>query len=131
VLPFTKNLAIIGDAGITWVLPRLVGLSRARRMLLFNEKVPAQTALEWGLADRVCDDGEALTTALQAAQQLAAGPTRALAGVRRALWHGLQHDYERHLIQEVELNRPLFDSDDYREAKRAIVERRPPRFTGH
>ncbi len=130
LLPFVKNLALLGDAGITWVLPRLIGWSRARRMFLFSEKVSAETALDWGLADAVCDDDEIATHAEAVARQLAEGPTQALAQMRKIMWQGLQNDYERHLEVEVEINRPLFGSKDHREAVRSFLEKREPQFTG-
>lgn len=130
LLPFVKHLAMAGDAGITWLLPRLIGWSRARRMLLLGEKVPAETALDWGLADAVCEDGEIMARAEAVARQLAEGPTQALAQLRRVLWEGLQNDYVRHLEVEVELNQPLIDSKDHREAVRSFLEKRKPQFTG-
>ncbi len=130
LLPFVKHLAMAGDAGITWLLPRLIGWSRARRMLLLGEKVPAETALDWGLADAVCEDDEIMAHAEAVARQLAEGPTQALAQLRRVLWEGLQNDYVRHLEVEVELNQPLIDSKDHREAVRSFLEKRKPQFTG-
>jgi 2-(1,2-epoxy-1,2-dihydrophenyl)acetyl-CoA isomerase len=130
MLPFIKNLALLGDAGITWILPRMIGWARARRMFLFSEKVSAETAVDWGLADVLCEDGEAARRGAEVARQLAAGPTRALAQLRKVLWEGWENDYERHLGHELERNRPLFESNDHREARRSFLEKRKPDFRG-
>ena len=62
--------------------------------------------------------------------RLAKRPTQALAAIRKLLWEGWENDYERHLRQEVEVNQPLFDTRDHREARQAFVEKRKPSFTG-
>lgn len=131
LLPFIENLALLGDAGITWILTRLIGWARARRMFLFGERVTAETALEWGLIDEVCDDDDIAARGRAIAEQLASGPTMAMAQMRKALWEGLQQDYDRHLKSEVDLNQPLYKTDDHKEALRAFRDKRKPNYTGY
>ena len=81
---FTR-IGLVPDGGSTWLLPRLVGLARARELSLLAERLPAETALAWGLINRVFDDSQLMAEALTLADRLASGPTQALAATRR-LW---------------------------------------------
>src|ERR1700721_1743203 len=75
---FTR-IGLVPDGGSTWLLPRLIGLARARELSLLAEKLSAETALEWGLINRVCDDVTLLDETVGLAARLAEGPTIALA----------------------------------------------------
>src|SRR5437868_9376128 len=77
------RIGLVPDGGSTWILPRLIGLVRARELSLLAERLPAETALAWGLFTRVCDDGTLNDDALAMASRLADGPTLALAATRR------------------------------------------------
>src|SRR6516225_6768593 len=70
-LSFTK-IGLIPDAGLTWLLPRVVGLGRANELALLARDITAPEALQWGLVNRVCDDGTALESATAIARDIAA-----------------------------------------------------------
>lgn len=129
-LPFVKNLAAMGDAGISWLLPRIIGWSRAKHMFLFGTKVGAEKALEWGMVYDVFDDEGFHEKAEAVARELASGPTVALAGIRKFIWEGLENNYDRHLFAEIEINATTHPTADYKEALTAFLERRPPDFQG-
>jgi len=80
------RIGLVPDGGSTWLLPRLIGLARARELSLLAEKLPAETALEWGLINRVYDDGALMDEAMKLATRLAEGPTQSLSLVRRLYW---------------------------------------------
>lgn len=128
--PFTWGLGVLGDAGVSWILPRLAGWGRARRLFLLSEKVPAETAVEWGLVDEVWDDGEFKEKALERARRLATGPTLALGKMRPMLWAALENSFEDQLRWEVDNSVPLLQTDDCAEAFHAFRERRPPEYRG-
>ncbi|OJU56451.1 MAG: 2-(1,2-epoxy-1,2-dihydrophenyl)acetyl-CoA isomerase, partial [Alphaproteobacteria bacterium 62-8] len=67
---FTR-IGLVPDGGSTWTLPRLVGTARARELSLLAEKLPAETALQWGLINRIHDDAALMDEALKLAQRLA------------------------------------------------------------
>src|SRR6202044_2660335 len=69
-----SRIGLVPDGGSTWLLPRLIGLARARELSLLAEKLPAETALEWGLINRVFDDAALMDEALKLATRLAEGP---------------------------------------------------------
>ncbi len=108
----------------------LVGPARAKRLIALCEKLDAATALEWGLADAVVDDGEALSAARQFAETAAQLPPTALKMVKHdvnlaalALARATAHrDLEAFALME--------RSDDFAEGVASFLEGRDPEFTG-
>lgn len=130
---FTQAFARIGlvpDGGSTWLLPRLVGLARARELSLLAERLPAEKALEWGLINRVCDDPVLMDEALALAARLAEGPTGALAATRRLYWESPQNGFEAQLDLERDAQRQAGMTADCVEGIRAFLQKRPARFQG-
>jgi len=90
-------VGLTADGGITWYLPRLVGLRRAQELLLMNRRLSGHEALEWGLVTRVAPAEAVDDIARDAAAQLAAGPTYAY-GRLRAL---LLASYDTSLVKQL------------------------------
>ena len=129
LLSFAK-VGIVPDCGATWLAVRSAGLQRALEMMLLAEKVPADRALDWGLANRVTDDATLLEEARGLAQRLAAGPTKAYAMIRKAARSAAQSSLADILSLERENQRAAGMTADARDAMAAFVEKRPPNFTG-
>jgi 2-(1,2-epoxy-1,2-dihydrophenyl)acetyl-CoA isomerase len=125
-----SRIGLVPDLGSTWLLPRLVGRQRALEMMLFNEPLGAEQALQWGMVHEVVDDEALLEGALRVARRLADGPTRALVATRRLLDAGEQASFAAQFAAEIEVQAVMRDSADAIEGRRAFAERRPPRFTG-
>jgi 2-(1,2-epoxy-1,2-dihydrophenyl)acetyl-CoA isomerase len=123
-------LGLSGDGGSSWFLPRLVGLRRAREMILHNRILTAAEALDWGLIDRVVPLADLEAEAESAAAGLAAGPTVAYGKMRRLLWRSLSVDLEDQLAAELEAIVECGATADAKEGVSAFVERRPPKFSG-
>jgi enoyl-CoA hydratase len=124
------NLGIIPGAGGTQRLPRLVGLPRAREMVLSGRQVGAAEALEIGLADRCVPADELLDEAIEAAEEWATGPTAAYGAAKRALHGGLGLPMADALALETDEFERVFSTDDAREGVTAFVEKRTPDFEG-
>ena len=123
-LSFTK-IGLIPDAGLTWLLPRIVGLGRANELALTARDIGAQEALQWGLVNRVCDDGCALQTAVDLAYEIAA-LAASVSAVKRAHEQSLESTLETQLAFEATTQGQLQSHADFAEATRAFAEKRPP-----
>jgi 2-(1,2-epoxy-1,2-dihydrophenyl)acetyl-CoA isomerase len=127
VWSFTK-IGVIPDTGGTFLLPRLVGLSRASALTMLHDKISAEQAREWGLVYRVADP--VVETAREIAQRLAQLPTRALGLTKRGFNQSLGLDLEKAMTFEEDLQREAGLSGDYKEGVKAFLEKRQPVYTG-
>jgi 2-(1,2-epoxy-1,2-dihydrophenyl)acetyl-CoA isomerase len=125
-VPAFASIALSGDFGVAWLLTRVAGSARARRLLLTGERVDAGTALAWGLLDEVVESP--LEAGLAAAASLAAGPGAAYAAMRQNLLDAERVGLTEAMDAEVARHLASGATDDHREAVRAFVEKRPPRF---
>jgi enoyl-CoA hydratase len=112
----------------------LVGSARAREMFFTGRPIDAETALAWGLVNRVVPAEAAEAEALALAEEIASNAPLAVRGMKRIL-RLLEGTHERNLSDEeraeiADLRRRAFESADLREGRRAFEERRPPRFRG-
>ncbi len=124
------NIGLVPDGGASWMLPRLIGRARATRMMLLGERVPAATALEWGMIHTVTDGAALDNEALALARRLAAGPTVALGLMRRNLAFALDHDYPAAMAREAEAQRTARGTADAVEGGMAFLGKRSPMFRG-
>ena len=116
------------DGGTSALLPRLIGLRRTQDLMLTNRRVAAMEAAEIGLVTRVVEDGELEAVAAETAAQLARGPTRAFATVRRLLQGHLGLELQLELeAREISL---AVERPEGREGIRAFLEKRAPAFVG-
>lgn len=125
-----RRIGLVPDCGSTWLLPRLVGRARAIELSLLGERLPAETALAWGLVNRVFDDAMLHGEALRLAEELANGPTIALAMIRRLYWESPENSYEQQLDLECRMQRLAGASEDFREGVTAFLEKRAAKFIG-
>src|SRR5262245_4365435 len=122
--------ALSPDAGVSYFLPRLVGLSRATDILLTGRDIDSAEAERIGLAVAVFPDGELSERAAAYADRLAGGPPLAFALTKRLVRDGIDSPLEAHLERELNFIKTCFASKDVGEALRAFAEKRTPRFTG-
>lgn len=125
-----RKIALVPDGGATWILPRLLGKARAMELGLMGDRLPAETALKWGLINHVVDNEALASEARALARNLAEGPTVALGIMRKLFWDSLENDYEIQLAQEARSQRQAGKTDDFREGVKAFSEKREPVFTG-
>ena len=124
------RIGLVPDGGATWILPRLIGLARARELSFLAEPLPAEKALDWGLINRVYRDGELLSEALKLGETLARGPRVALAAMRHLFWESPHNGYERQLELERQCQREAGGTPDFVEGISAFLQKRPPEFKG-
>jgi enoyl-CoA hydratase/carnithine racemase len=121
---------ILPDMGATVRLPRIVGESRARELILFGEVIDAADALRIGLANRVVADADVLSAASELAVRLAGQPPLAVQGARRAIDAAWCRDPDDSFAVAVEAQIRWLESEDFKEAGRAMAEGRMPDWTG-
>jgi 2-(1,2-epoxy-1,2-dihydrophenyl)acetyl-CoA isomerase len=125
-----RRIGLVPDCGSTWLLPRLIGRARAMELSLLGERLPAETALTWGLVNRVFDDAALMPEALRLAHELAAGPTVALGLIRRLYWESSENSFEQQLDLECRTQRVAGTTEDFTEGVKAFLEKRPANFAG-
>jgi enoyl-CoA hydratase/carnithine racemase len=127
-LPEIK-LGVFPGSGGTVRVTRRIGEGRAKEMMFFGDPVDAQTALAWGLVNRVVPPSEALLTACRMAAELALRPNRALQICKRAIDLSFDMTEDEAIQKTLPLSAEVFESADCQEGVRAFFDKRPPRFT--
>jgi 2-(1,2-epoxy-1,2-dihydrophenyl)acetyl-CoA isomerase len=124
------GIGLTADSGLSASLAHAVGVSRALELLLLGERFTAEDAHAWGLVRSVVPADEVLATALELARQLAAGPTRAYAEVRRAVRYGAVAPLPDVLAAEAAAQTRLAITADHLQAVEAFLAKRRPTFQG-
>jgi len=118
------------DSGTTFLLPRLIGMARAKEMILRGKQVAGAQAAEWGLVNEVVDD-DALDAAVEdVVQEFAQAPTVALSLAKQLVHRGLTSDLAGTLEREALTEELAVRSDDFKEGMRAFAQRRDPEYRG-
>ena len=118
------------DGSTTYFLPRLIGLRRAKEILLTNRTVTADEALDWGLVNEVVADEEVLNVAKAIAVKLANGPTKAYGTVKTLLNSSDENSLEAQLQAEINGISGNAATEDGREGISAFLEKRRPQYKG-
>ena len=118
------------DFGGTWLLPRLVGLARARDLALTGRIVEADEALAIGLVTRVVAPDRLEAEVTELAEELAAGAPLAQRFIKVALDRSASMTFEQALAFEEQAQATLLGSEDLFEGAAAFFQKRPPDFKG-
>lgn len=125
-----RRIGLVPDGGATWLLPRLIGMARAKELTIMGDRLPAEKALEWGLINRVLPDDELMDAAQELARELAKGPM-SLGLIRGLMAASTDNNYEAQLNMERQMQRQAGRSKDFIEGVLAFQEKRDAKFTGH
>lgn len=124
------NVGLVPDSGSTFMLPRLVGVSRALEIAITGRKVKADEALRIGMVNIVVPDDQLAAETARLATQLASLPTRAIGLTKRAMNAAWNNELESQLDYEAMLQTTAGQTRDHREGIAAFLEKRKPNFTG-
>ncbi len=123
-----RRIGLVPDGGSTYLLPRLIGKARTMEMALMGERLPAKTALDWGLVNRCVPDDQLMATAMEFAKSLAAGPW-ALGSIRKLVWESLDAEWKDQLHAERMAQKVAGRTADFREGVTAFLQKRPAVFS--
>ncbi|MDK4790910.1 MAG: 2-(1,2-epoxy-1,2-dihydrophenyl)acetyl-CoA isomerase PaaG [Acinetobacter sp.] len=124
------RLGLVPDSAGTWFLPRAVGHARAMGLTLLGDKLPAETAKEWGMIWDVVEDAELKTKVTELAERLAKQPTFGLSLIKKAIHQSSNNTFDEQMVLERDLQRIAGRSEDYREGVQAFMNKREPNFKG-
>ncbi|MGA4790629.1 enoyl-CoA hydratase/isomerase family protein [Nocardia sp. AB354] len=116
------------DGGGSWLVPRLVGLGRAKEIMFLASRISGREAGEMGLVNRCVPDTELDQATVEWATRLADGPRRALSVIKRQLNASFERSFADAIEAEVMGQSLAFRSKESREGARAFFEKRTPDF---
>ena len=121
---------IVPESGGTWLLPRIVGMSKAAELLYTARTLTAAEAEEFGLVSEVVPAEALMDRARSVAAEIAANAPLAVRAAKRMMRHAMTEGFEDHVQREFLALLPLFGTKDFREALSAYMEKRPANFEG-
>jgi 2-(1,2-epoxy-1,2-dihydrophenyl)acetyl-CoA isomerase len=124
------KVGLVPDGGGSWLLPRLVGLGRAKELVFTAEIIEAARALEIGLVNQVVPAADLEGAVRALAERIAAGPPAVLRMAKHLLNRAAASDLRSALDLEAFSQAIAITGEDHQEGLRALFEKRPPRFTG-
>ena len=130
---FTAAYGAIGlspDGGMSWLLPRLVGMRKAQEMIIANRRIAADEAEAIGLVTRIVDPADLAAEGDRQARVFAASATAAIGAARALLLESAGGSFEGQLERETRSIAALGESADCREGVDAFFARRPAAFSG-
>jgi enoyl-CoA hydratase/carnithine racemase len=126
---FTKR-GVVPESGGTWLLPRLIGWSKAAELIFTGRTLSARETVELGLASEVVPDAELMARARAIADEIAACAPLAVQASKRMMRMGMNETFNDHVHHVFLQLLPLFRSQDAAEGMRAFMEKRPAKFQG-
>ena len=126
---FTKR-GLLPESGGTWLLPKIVGWSKAAELIFTGRTLTATECLELGLVSRVVPADRLETASLDLAREIAANAPLAVQAAKRMMRMGLNEPFQEHVHHVFLQLLPLMQTEDIKEGMMAFLEKREPNFKG-
>jgi len=123
-----RNIGLVPDGGSTFLLAAAAGRARAMEAMLLGERIPAETALSWGLINRLTPEGKDFEVGFELAKRLAEGPRATLALIRQLAWGALEKPFAEALASERAAQKVAGRTAECREGVTAFIEKRKAKF---
>ena len=124
------KIGLVPDSGSTWMLPRLIGMTKALELMLTGQRVSAAEAFDMKLVNQVVADDEFGATVQQMAQMFANAPTKTLGLIKQAVNFAMASTLEAAMKNEAALQDVAAKTADHIEGVAAFLEKRPATFKG-
>jgi 2-(1,2-epoxy-1,2-dihydrophenyl)acetyl-CoA isomerase len=124
------KIGLVPDSGSTWLLPRLIGVTKALELMLTGQKISAQEALALGLVNQVVADAELGEVVHKMAEMFAVAPTKTIGLIKQAVNFASTSTLEEAMKNEAMLQDVAGKSADHMEGVAAFLEKRPAAFKG-
>ena len=125
-----RNIGVSGDYGVAWFLNQMVGITRARELLILDRRIDAEEAEAMGIVTKIVPHDELLEQGLEFCREIAQGPTAVLSMMKWTLNYAATRTLHDSLYQEGAHVMLSFTGEDNKEAAKAFLEKRPPNFVG-
>jgi enoyl-CoA hydratase/carnithine racemase len=124
------NIGAAPDGGGVYILSKIVGVNKAKELIMLGEAISAIEAKNLGLISRVVEPANLEVATDKIARKFAAGPTLAFAKTKELIYLTLYKDIDEYFIAEQQVERLLSQSRDFVEGMEAFLEKRTPNFVG-
>lgn len=124
------KVGLVPDLGSMYILPRIIGIQKAKELMMTGEPIDANEAYSIGAVNKVVPHEQLWPTAMKLAHELAAGPPLALAYMKSILNMSYEKDFEAILEYEAFAQDVCLLSADHQEGRQAFFEKRKPNYIG-
>lgn len=124
------NIGLVPDSGCAWLLPKRVGMGKARDLIYTGRTIKADEALQMGLADEVVPPEELMASAVKMAEKLAQGPSYSIGLSKALLNRTYENSFSDYMDMEVNYQAAAFQTVDHTIAVKAFLEKTDKHFTG-